>query len=161
MEDSLPEYRLIEMGFSKLGLNYRLQHLKNGQDALDFVHKEGSFQDAPRPDLILLDLNIPRTNGFKVLDAIKRDPELKTIPVVILSTSTHWEDIEICYESHANAYLGKDFGFKFLQTLESLSTFWFSTALLPGGKKFPPEKPQKAEPPYKPDFNIQCVNFSV
>jgi two-component system, chemotaxis family, response regulator Rcp1 len=101
-------------------------------EALDFLYKRGKFSSAPRPDLILLDLNLPRKNGREVLAEIKADPNLQAIPVVVLTTSNDEADILKSYNLHANCYVVKPVEFiSFVQSVQSIRQFWFSVVTLP------------------------------
>jgi CheY-like chemotaxis protein len=112
----------------------RLHVVENGVDALAFLRREGRFSDAPRPGLILLDLNLPRKSGREVLVEIKSNPELKSIPVVILSTSMAEDDITQSYGLHANCYITKPVEFyKFAEAIQSVREFWFDVVTLPPG----------------------------
>jgi CheY-like chemotaxis protein len=104
----------------------------DGVEALQFLRQEGKFADRPRPDLVLLDLNLPRLDGREVLRQIKDDPKLKQIPVVVLTTSDAEQDILKSYELHANCYITKpvDLG-QFSKVVQSIEDFWFSIVKLP------------------------------
>lgn len=116
--------------FSKV-LN-RLHLVEDGVDAMAFLRREGRFSEAPRPGLILLDLNLPRKSGREVLMEIKSTPELKAIPVVILSTSRAEEDVARSYNLHANCYITKPVEFyKFAEVIQSVREFWFDVVTLP------------------------------
>jgi CheY-like chemotaxis protein len=116
--------------FSKV-LN-QLHVVENGVDATAFLRREGRFADAPRPGLILLDLNLPRKSGREVLREIKSHPDLMSIPVVVLSTSRADEDIVRSYDLHANCYITKPVEFhKFAEVVRSIREFWFSVVTLP------------------------------
>jgi two-component system response regulator len=97
-----------------------------------FLHREGKYANAPKPDLILLDLNLPKKNGREVLSEIKMDPNLKCIPVVVLTSSQAEKDIVITYNLHANCYITKpvDFG-QFIDVVKSIENFWFNVVKLP------------------------------
>jgi DNA-binding response OmpR family regulator len=99
---------------------------------MQFLRREGEYASSPRPDLVLLDLNLPRKNGREVLAEIKADPELKTIPVAILTTSQAEQDILEAYNLHANCYIVKPVQFEnFVTAIRSLESFWFSVVTLP------------------------------
>ncbi len=115
---------------SKLLLN--LNVVRDGQAALDYVHQRDQYEDAPKPDLILLDLNLPKLSGQKVLEDIKQDPDLRRIPVAVLTTSEAHEDIEQSYDLHANCYITKPLGFqKFQDLIRQIESFWFTIVQLP------------------------------
>jgi two-component system, chemotaxis family, response regulator Rcp1 len=105
----------------------------NGDEALRFVRRQEEFAGRRRPDLVLLDLNLPRKDGREVLAEIKADPDLRRIPVLVLTTSSSTEDVREAYEHHANAYIQKPVGFRdFLAVANSIRDFWLATARLPG-----------------------------
>jgi CheY-like chemotaxis protein len=108
----------------------------DGVEALSFLRREGPHAGAPRPALILLDLNLPKKNGFEVLEAIKQDAALKAIPVIVLSTSGVERDILACYKLHANAYVVKPLDFdEFCRFTNNIVHFWLETAALPANKE--------------------------
>ena len=109
-----------------------LSVVENGEEALSFLRREGSFAEAPRPDLILLDLNLPRMDGREALAEIKSDPALKRIPVIILTTSSAQDDITKAYDNHVNCYITKPVNLEqFIHVLKSIEDFWFSIVKLP------------------------------
>jgi two-component system, chemotaxis family, response regulator Rcp1 len=113
-------------------LNNQLFVVGDGEAAMEFLHNAGAYGDAPRPDLILLDLNLPRKDGREVLADIKADRELKRIPVVILTTSQSEEDVLKSYNLHANCYITKPIDFnQFIRVVRSIEDFWFSIVVLP------------------------------
>jgi CheY-like chemotaxis protein len=115
---------------SKLANN--LHCVVNGEEALAFVRREGQYADAPRPDLVLLDLNLPRRDGREVLAEIKGDPELRRIPVVVLTTSQSEEDVLRSYDLHANAYVTKPVDFdRFVDEVHQIDEFYFAVVRLP------------------------------
>ena len=104
----------------------------NGEEALAYLHRTGRYADAVRPDLVLLDLNLPRRDGREVLAEVKNDDDLRRIPVVVLTTSQAEEDIVRSYDLHANAYVTKPVDFaRFLAAVRSIESFYFTTARLP------------------------------
>lgn len=109
-----------------------LHVVTNGEDALKYLRREAPYEDAPRPGLILLDLNLPRVDGRQVLEQVKEDRVLRKIPVVVLTTSEHEEDISTSYDLHANAYVTKpvDFG-NFVEVVRQIDDFYFSVVKLP------------------------------
>lgn len=132
VEDNPGDVILTEEGFKKGKLKNNLYVVTDGVAALDFLRKEGSYSNAIKPDLILLDLNLPKKNGQEVLVEIKQDPELRTIPVVILTSSTAEEDIVKSYKLHANCYISKPVNFdEFIKIVNSIEDFWFSIARIP------------------------------
>jgi CheY-like chemotaxis protein len=104
----------------------------DGEQALDFLYRRGQHAEAPRPDFILLDLNLPRVDGREVLRTIKADAKLTSIPVVVLTTSSANEDIVACYGAHANAYITKPTGYQdFVDVVRQVNRFWLDIAVLP------------------------------
>jgi CheY-like chemotaxis protein len=135
VEDS-PEDRTATLrAFKKVGLTNPVYCCVNGDDALDFLYRRGQYADsvsAPRPGVILLDLNMPGTDGREVLFDIKNNNDLRTIPVVILTTSADSRDIESCYQAGANSYVTKPVDQPaFLATVQRLKEWWFETIILP------------------------------
>ncbi len=131
IEDNPADIRLTLEASSAAGLT-RLEVITDGDTALAYLRNQPPYRDAPRPALVLLDLNLPRVDGRDVLTAIKTDLDLRTIPVIILTTSSAPSDIELAYREHANCYLVKPLGFMALaHTIESISAFWLDTATLP------------------------------
>ncbi len=109
-----------------------LHHVENGVEALAFLRREGQYAERPRPGLILLDLNLPRLSGLEVLAEIKQDDALKTIPVVVLTTSKDEEDVVRSYGLHANCYIIKPVEFnKFADVVRTIDAFWFTVVTLP------------------------------
>ena len=117
-------------------LHNRLDVVTDGAAALTYLRKESPYEDAPRPDLILLDLNLPRKDGREVLAEIKGDSDLSTIPVVVLTTSQAEEDVLRSYQLHANAYVTKPVGFDgFIEAIRHIDHFFVSVVQLPTGRK--------------------------
>ncbi len=135
VEDSNEEYVTIARAFKEVGMANPMFRCVNGDEALDYLFRRGSFahaESAPRPTMILLDLNLPGTDGRQVLKQIKLDPSLKLIPVIILTTSSDERDIAQCYEEGANSYMQKPVSFdKFVEALKRLRDYWFEMVLLP------------------------------
>lgn len=122
------------LGMGKLHNN--LHVAQDGVVAMEFLRKTGKYVDVPRPDLIILDLNLPKKDGRQVLAEIKADEDLKRIPVVILTTSRAEEDILKTYNLHANCYITKPIDMKqFLHVVQSIEEFWLSIVVLPNGCK--------------------------
>jgi CheY-like chemotaxis protein len=108
--------------------------VEDGLEAIAFLHQEGNYSDAPRPDLILLDLNLPKKDGREVLAEIKNDPDLKRIPVVVLTTSKAEEDIIRMYDNYANCYITKPVDLdEFISIIKSIENFWVNIVKLPAG----------------------------
>jgi two-component system response regulator len=132
VEDSPADILITREAFEEAKLLNSLHVAEDGVQAMEFLRRQGRYASAPRPDLILLDLNLPRKNGREVLAEIKNDPDLKSIPVVILTTSGTDEDILKAYDLHANCYVVKPVGFEsFLKAVQSIRNFWFSVVALP------------------------------
>lgn len=112
-----------------------VRRCEDGEEALDYLYQRNRYSDAdksPRPGLILLDLNLPGTDGREVLEEIKQKPELKTIPVIILTTSSHDKDIDNCYMAGANSYIQKPVDLQgFFEAVQRLNDFWFEVVILP------------------------------
>lgn len=138
VEDSDADYEATVRAFRKSGMANPFFRCIDGDDALDFLDNQGKYIDAkqyPRPGVILLDLNLPGTDGREVLQAIKQDTNLKSIPVIVLTTSTDERDIERCYADGANTYIQKPVNFEgFVQAVQRLKEFWFEVAILPKEK---------------------------
>ncbi|MDC0832884.1 response regulator [Leptolyngbya valderiana BDU 20041] len=132
VEDSPGDAKLIEMAFDRGRTRPRLYIVEDGVEALDFLHREGKYANCPRPHLVLLDLNLPRKSGLEVLSEIKRDPHLKVIPTVVLTTSDDELEILRCYQHHANCYLVKPTSFqKFCHAIACVEALWLDAAKLP------------------------------
>jgi CheY-like chemotaxis protein len=132
VEDSEGDVGLIEEVFEEAKIRNNLHVAGDGEEALRFLKKEGQFSDAPRPDIILLDLNLPKKDGREVLEDIKVDDDLKKIPVVVLTTSKAEEDILRSYNLHANAYITKPVDFdQFIRVIKSIEDFWLEVVKLP------------------------------
>jgi len=132
VEDNPGDIRLTREAFKDAKVHINLHVAMDGVDAMAFLRREGKHANDPRPDLILLDLNLPKKDGREVLMEIKEAPTLKTIPVVILTTSTFEMDVLRSYESHANCYITKPVGLEgFLTVVKSIDGFWLSVVKLP------------------------------
>ncbi|MDP2223935.1 response regulator [Nitrosomonas sp.] len=131
IDDNPTDVLLIKEAFAFCEADSEIHVAEDGVYALEFLKRQGQDLHAPRPDLILLDLNMPRKNGFEVLAELKADPELNTIPVIIYTSSVTKEDIRAAYNSHANGYIRKSVDFdECIKTAQSIKDFWFSTAIL-------------------------------
>jgi chemotaxis family two-component system response regulator Rcp1 len=134
VEDSPGDVRLTQEAFREAKVRINLHVASDGADAMAFLGHEGTHVDAPRPDLILLDLNLPKKDGREVLAEIKGNSSLQTIPVVILTTSESETDILKSYMLHANCYITKPVSLEgFLKVVKSIDNFWLSVV------KFPPD----------------------
>ncbi|MFN8458849.1 MAG: response regulator [Anaerolineae bacterium] len=132
VEDSQTDILMVREALAEAKLLNTIHVVRDGAAAMDFLHNMEPYTAAPRPDLILLDLNLPRKNGREVLAEIKADNRLKTIPVVVLTTSSAEEDIMSTYNLHANCYVVKPVGFDgFLKAVQAISHFWLSVVNLP------------------------------
>jgi len=132
VEDNPGDVRLTRELLKESKIRNSLTVVENGEDALAFLRQEDKYRDATCPDLILLDLNLPRKHGSEVLAAIKSDPELRRIPVVILTTSRAEEDIVKSYDLHANCYVSKPVGLEqFATVVKSIDDFWLAIVKLP------------------------------
>ena len=132
VEDNPADVMLTREALSAVSVPHELHVAADGEQALQFVRKQGVHAGAPRPDLVLLDLNLPRRDGREVLAEIKGDPELRTIPVIVLTTSVAAEDVQRAYHDHANAYLQKPVNFDdFRAIISGLESFWLMAARLP------------------------------
>jgi CheY-like chemotaxis protein len=132
VEDDPGDVVLIREAFEHNKVHNALNVVSDGVEALEFLRNEGAHADAPRPDLILLDLNLPRMDGREVLAQIKGDAELRTIPVVVLTTSAAEEDIVRSYDLHANAYVTKPVDFeRFIEVVRQIDDFFVSVVKLP------------------------------
>ena len=132
VDDDPGQLRLMQILLGELGLGHRCYYTSNGPKALDFLHRRAPLEEAPRPHLILLDLNMPGMNGCEVLRQIKSDPELCAIPVIILSSSQAESDVDACYREHANAYIHKPADLASnLGLLREIDRFWAECALVP------------------------------
>jgi CheY-like chemotaxis protein len=132
VEDNAGDVRLAREGLRECKLLNNLSVADDGVKALAFLRRQGEYAQAPRPDLIMLDLNLPRKDGREVLKEIKEDEQLKSIPVVILTTSKAEEDIVKSYSLHANCYVTKPLAIEqFITVVQAIETFWFTIVRLP------------------------------
>lgn len=132
VEDNPADVRLTTEALKEGKVRNTLSWAKDGVEALDFLYKRGQFADAEMPDLILLDLNLPKKNGREVLEELKNHPTLKSIPVVVLTTSRAEEDILRSYELHANCYIIKPVDLdKFMAVVKAIDHFWLSIVTRP------------------------------
>jgi len=132
IEDNEADVRLTKEGIKEAKMLNDLYVVNDGIKAMDFLNHKGEFEDMPVPDLILLDLNLPKKDGREVLEEIKKDPELKQIPVVILTTSEAEQDILKSYKLHANCYVTKPIGInQFVDVIKAIEGFWLTIVKLP------------------------------
>jgi two-component system, chemotaxis family, response regulator Rcp1 len=132
VEDNPAHADMLRETLKQIKIANNLYVVEDGELAMDFLHKRGEFAASPRPGLVLLDLGLPKKNGFEVLAEIKADPDLKRIPVVILTTSKSEEDILKSYDLHANTFIRKPVNLnQFLEVVKSIENYWFIIAELP------------------------------
>ena len=132
VEDNPGDVRLTKEAFKQGRIENDLHVVTDGHEALEFLSQDGPYEDAPRPDLVLLDLNLPRKNGDEVLEELKTDAELRCIPVIVLTSSKAEEDVVRSYKLHANAYLTKPVDpDEFIETVKAFEIFWFRVVRLP------------------------------
>ena len=136
IEDNPTDVLIAKEGLFSAKMLSSLHVAEDGIEAMEFLRQRGKYAAAPRPDLILLDLNMPRKNGHEVLAEIKTDPSLKNIPVIVLTTSNSEEDISKAYGEYANCYIRKPVDFnEFTKVVRMIQDFWFSVATLPPEQK--------------------------
>ena len=135
IEDNDDDFFATMRAFKKADLANPVRRCTNGDQALDYLFRRGEFSDngkAPRPGIVLLDLNLPGTDGRQVLRVVKADPSLKKIPVIVLTTSRARQDIEKCYADGANSYIQKPVNLEgFVQAIARLKEYWLEVAILP------------------------------
>lgn len=134
VEDNPGDVRLTREALNEAKVRNNLHVAENGEEAMRFLRREGKSAGAPRPDVVLLDLNLPKKNGMEVLAEMKKDESLRCIPVVILTTSEAERDIVKAYDNHANCFITKPLDLdQFAQVVQSIESFWFSIVKLPKG----------------------------
>jgi CheY-like chemotaxis protein len=132
VEDNLGDVRLIQEALKDAKVAHTMHVVGDGVAALDFLYRRDPFETAPRPDLIVMDLNLPRKNGHEVLEQIKQEPQLKSIPVIILTSSHAQADIDCAYMLHANCYITKPVEFmSYTTVVREIEKFWFTIVTLP------------------------------
>jgi CheY-like chemotaxis protein len=132
IEDDPDDVLLITEALRETRIASDLHVAMDGEEAMDFLHRQGRFEDAPVPDLVLLDLNLPKKDGRQVLVEVKGDRTLRRIPVIVLTTSAAHRDVLHAYDTHANAYVRKPVGYvALLDVVRSIQDFWVGAALLP------------------------------
>lgn len=132
VEDNKADIRLVEEALKNSVVPHKIVTVRNGIDAMDYLRQQGEYAEASRPDLILLDLNLPRKDGREVLAEIKSDPKLKRIPVVVLTTSKNEDDIFHSYDLHVNCYITKSRNLRQLfEIVKGIEDFWLKTVTLP------------------------------
>jgi chemotaxis family two-component system response regulator Rcp1 len=132
VEDDPDDVLLMSEVLCETRISSDLHVAMDGEEAMDFLHREGRFADAPVPDVVLLDLNLPKKDGRQVLAEIKSDPNLRRIPVIVLTTSAAEQDVLHAYDTHANAFVRKPVGYTaLLLVVRSIEHFWMDSVLLP------------------------------
>lgn len=133
VDDSDDDYACVERAFRKSKVKNPLHRCIDGEDALDFLNQRGAYESAPRPVVVLLDLNLPGTDGREVLVEIKSSAHLRSIPVIVMTTSNDSVDVQRCYDAGANSYLVKPMDMSgFIDAVKRMEGFWLSLAVLPG-----------------------------
>jgi CheY-like chemotaxis protein len=132
VEDNEADVRLIEEGLSESTLSYTLRVAQDGESAMKFLRRQGEYASMPLPDIILLDLNLPMRSGIEVLQEIKMDPELKRIPVLVLTSSKSAADVSACYTGGANSFMKKPGGLSEVYDLiNTIQHYWLDLGVLP------------------------------
>lgn len=132
VDDSPEDVELIQEALREQDLEFHLNAVEDGQEAMAYLRQEGAYAGAARPDIILLDLNLPRKDGRETLTEIKQTPDLCDIPVIVLTTSDRDQDILECYRSHANCFIKKPADLeRFIEIMAATIEFWFSVVKLP------------------------------
>ena len=135
VEDSDEDFTALERTINRVQVSHPIYRCEDGEEALDFLYRQGEYENkatSPRPTLIVLDLNLPGTDGREVLAAVKQDRDLQTIPVVIFSTSSNPKDIEVCYRHGVSGYIVKPMNLTQLQELvKTFIEYWFKAVKLP------------------------------
>jgi len=132
VEDNLGDMRLIEEAMKIGGMEYNMNSVRDGEEAIEFLHKKGRYSNVTMPDIVLLDLRLPKKSGYEVLEEIKTSTKLKHIPVIILTSSNYQEDIDKTYKMNANCFITKPIEYeKLMFTIKSIKEFWTTIASLP------------------------------
>ena len=138
-EDNDDDVELTRQGFNRTKLLLNLHRVRNGEECLAFLRKQGEYVNVPTPDLILLDLNMPKVSGLQVLAEMEKDERLRGLPVVVLTTSDKADEIQKLYKLHCNSYIVKPIDFnQFLNVVRAIAEYWFTVVVLP--KAASPEK---------------------
>jgi chemotaxis family two-component system response regulator Rcp1 len=136
VDDNEGDVRLTQEALKDSKLHLKLSIVNDGEEAMDYLRRQGSYADAERPDLILLDIHMPRKSGLEVLEEVKADPALREIPTVIMTSSSAEADIAKSYRLHANCYITKPLDFtQFTEVVRAVDHFWFSIVKLPNKQK--------------------------
>jgi len=134
VEDNKGDARLLIEAFKQISIHH-VHHVIDGVEALSYIRKQAPYQQAVRPDLILMDINMPRKSGIETLEEIRKDPSFSTIPIIILTTSSLQEDIELSYKHHANCFITKPMGLEaFLEVVQKIEEFWLNCVKLPNSQ---------------------------
>jgi len=134
VEDSSADVELTRQALSEAKVANTVHVVADGEAAMDFVRRKGNYRDAPRPDIVLLDLNLPKKDGREVLVDLKSDPSLQSIPVVVLTTSASDRDILRSYDDHVNSYIRKPIRLEdFIHVVRSIDDYWLGIVSLPRG----------------------------
>ena len=135
VEDSARDVRLTQRAFAQADIAHDLRVVRDGDEALEYLHRKGAYAlpgSSPRPDMILLDLNLPRMGGHELMQRIKQDMRFRQVPIIVLTTSGRSDDVRQAYENGANAYLLKPVEFsRFTEVIGQLASFWLETVELP------------------------------
>jgi CheY-like chemotaxis protein len=132
VEDNPGDVRLMREAFREITVPHRLSVVETGRQALEFVRREGAYEEAPRPDLVLLDLMLPDVHGLEVLAAVKKDPALRRIPAVVFSSSQKREEVVEAYNLNANSYIAKPVELEdFIRVVKGVEEFWLTVVKLP------------------------------
>lgn len=135
VEDSDDDVELTKLGFARAKFACKLHHVPNGEECMSFLRKQGPYAGVPTPDLILLDLNMPRMDGNEVMEEIAGDEKLRHLPIVVLTSSKAEEDILRSYKLRCSSYLVKPINFEgFAKMVQSLTDYWFTLVTLPPNK---------------------------
>jgi two-component system, chemotaxis family, response regulator Rcp1 len=133
-EDNENDVELTRQGFKRAKLLVNLHHVRDGEECLAFLHKQGKYSNAPTPDLLLLDLNMPKIGGREVLAQMVADERLNSLPVVILTTSEEHEEVLKMYKMRCSSYIVKPVDFdQFLRVVRAIAEYWFTIVVLPTG----------------------------
>lgn len=136
VEDNPGDIELTVEALEESKVKNNLHVVTDGQQAIDFVYKKGEYATKPKPDIILLDLNLPKKSGIEVLQQIKEDKDLRRIPVIVLTSSKDEQDVLDTYDLHANAFVQKPLNFNaFTEIVRKIESFWMSIVVLPNDKK--------------------------
>ncbi len=132
VEDNKADIRLVQEALKNSSINYQMATVRDGMAAMAYLHREGEYATSPRPDLIILDLNLPKKDGREVLAEIKTNPQYKRIPVIVLTTSRNEDDIHQSYDLNANCFITKSRNLSQLFSIvQRIEEFWLSTVTLP------------------------------